>query len=382
MKTTRILSLVLTLILALSFAACGAPAAPAAPAAAPAAPAAAAEPAAAPAPAAPAAAAPAADPAPAAAAGDPFADGPEVEIIVAYAASEETSMGKKQVEIAERLAAETNGKIKMSIYPNGQLGSDTELFEGVQAGNISMTLSAPSSQVNYIPELAILDIGGLYKDLESCNAFLKGDYFDEISSYYEKANIKLLSIDVSFFREMTSNKPINSFADFQGVKIRTQENKYHMAYWSALGANPTPLAFAELYIGLQQGLVDAQENPIEVMKASKLNEVQDYLVLTHHIPFVQIVAMNLDFYNSLPAAYQDALNKHIRQGNDELIAASAATVQGVVDELVAEGTTVLELDDATYQQMQVGADACIAEMKKDLDPAVVDAYVNAVRAMY
>lgn len=313
--------------------------------------------------------------------GDAFVDGPKIEIMLGYSGSDETLMGKKTYVMADRINEASGGKITVTVYPNGQLGGDTELFEGVQSGNVTMMVSTPSSQVNYIPELAILDIGGLYTDLDSCNAVLRGKYFDIINGYYRAKGLKLLSADATNFRVMSSNKPINTFSDYSGVKIRTQENRYHTTYWSALGANPTPLTFGELYIGLQQGLVEAQENPAEVLQASKFQEVQDYVVMTNHIPFVSMIIMNLDFWNSLPEAYQEVLSKNIRETQNELIAESTENELRVLSELEADGMTVIRLDDKTLEQMQAGTEACITEMKKKLSADVVDAYVNAARSV-
>ena len=101
------------------------------------------------------------------------------------------------------------------------------------------------------------------------------------------------------FRVMTTNKKIESLDDFKGQKIRTMENKYHLAFWQSIGANPTPMAFSEVYIGLQQGTIDAQENPYEVIVSGKIYEQQDYVVKTNHLPHLLSMIVNEDFYNRL-----------------------------------------------------------------------------------
>ena len=102
------------------------------------------------------------------------------------------------------------------------------------------------------------------------------------------------------FRVMSTNKPVNSFADFKGQKIRTMENSYHLAFWKALGANPTPMSFSEVYIGLQQHTIDAQENPYEVIVSNNLYEQQDYVVETNHLPHLISLIVNDDFLQRSP----------------------------------------------------------------------------------
>lgn len=102
------------------------------------------------------------------------------------------------------------------------------------------------------------------------------------------------------FRVMSTNKAVNSFADFKGQKIRTMENSYHLAFWKALGANPTPMSFSEVYIGLQQHTIDAQENPYEVIVSNNLYEQQDYVVETNHLPHLISLIVNDEFFKDLP----------------------------------------------------------------------------------
>ena len=115
---------------------------------------------------------------------------------------------------------------------------------------------------------------------------------------YQKGGYKLLGYADQGFRVMSTNKNVKSIKDFKGQKIRTMENSYHLKFWKTLGANPTPMTFSEVYIGLQQGTIDAQENPYEVIVSSKLYEQQDYVVETNHLPHYISLIVSDEFYNS------------------------------------------------------------------------------------
>ena len=108
---------------------------------------------------------------------------------------------------------------------------------------------------------------------------------------------------------MSTNKPVYSFSDFKGQKIRTMENSYHLAFWKAIGANPTPMSFSEVYIGLQQHTIDAQENPYEVIVSNNLYEQQDYVVETNHLPHLISLIVNDDFFRDLPEDEQEIMTR-------------------------------------------------------------------------
>ena len=150
---------------------------------------------------------------------------------------------------------------------------------------------------------------------------------------------------------MSTNKPVSDIEDFKGQKIRTMENSYHLAFWKSLGANPTPMSFSEVYIGLQQHTIDAQENPYEVIVSNKLYEQQDYVVETNHLPHLISLIVNDDFFKNLSQEEQaimteaaEIATEYAREQSDERIADRIA----VIDE---SGTQVLTLSDDTRMRV-------------------------------
>ena len=166
----------------------------------------------------------------------------------------------------------------MTLYENGALGGDAELTESCIAGSVDFIVGMTGSLVNYIPEAALFDLPNVFPDLETAREVLDGPILAELQAAYEAGGLKLFGYADSGFRVMTSSKAVRQMSDFSGIKIRTMENPNHIAYWQALGANPTPADFSELYMSLEQGTLDAQENPYDLIVANKLYEPQAYVI--------------------------------------------------------------------------------------------------------
>ncbi len=184
------------------------------------------------------------------------------ENITLYAACDsgaDTVTAKFMRDFAKRVEEKSGGKIKVETYSDSQVGGDSEIFEACQGGNISFVFQATSPQVSFIPEAAVLDAPMAFDNIEIARKVLDGELFEKLKKYYSEKGVELLGIADQGFRETTSNKRIEKLSDFKGLKIRTMENPYHIKFWKALGANPTPMSYSEVYIGLQQGTIDAQE---------------------------------------------------------------------------------------------------------------------------
>lgn len=308
-------------------------------------------------------------------------NGSEVKIILAYSGTNETTSGKSALRFKSLLEEATSGNITVTTYDNNQLGSETETIEGVQAGNITMSIIATSPQVPFIPELAVFDLPNALTDLEAAYTVLSGGGFrDQINIAYEKAGLHLAGITPTAFRQMTSNKPVRTLEDFNGIRIRTMENKYHMAYWTALGASPTPLAFSELYMGLQQGLVDAQENPLNSTISTKLYEQQKYIIKTNHIMFIYCYFINKSFYDGLSVAYQQAIDKAITQTTSEVLAESKKSELDAETKLRANGLEIIEVSEEMRTKMIEAAQGAYQMVRADIGDMLVDAILNDMDA--
>jgi len=302
-----------------------------------------------------------------------------LQLAGAYPSTGNTPRAFVTQKIKEMIEQRSNGKIKVEVYLDNQLGGDREILEGCQVGGIAMVSQTTAPQVTFIPELAVFDIPMLFDNLDLARKALSGSFRQKLEPLYEKAGLKLLLFEPIYYRETTTNKPIKTINDFKGLKIRTMENKYHMAFWKTLGANPTPLNFSELYIALQQGIVDAQENPYEIVWANKFYEVQKYLVNTHHICFILSIVMNKGLYDSMPAEYKKIITDSMNEAGNMLFENAKANNQALLANVVKQGMTVIELTDDMKQGMNKAAKGVEQMVRKDVGDGIVDELMTAIK---
>lgn len=277
---------------------------------------------------------------------------PQFTMKMAFSGAEATAGGQTGNLLKDLIEKNSNGRIKVSFYPNAQLGVDKDYIESCMAGVIQMPLGATSPLVNYIPELGVFDIPNLFTDVPSAYKVLSGPIKDKFSGYFAKAGLKLEMFVPIGFREMTSNKAVRKFEDFKGVKIRTMDNPNHIAYWKSLGASPTSLSFSELYIGLQQGVVDAQENPVDVMTKAKLYEQQKYIINTNHIMFIGTTYINQKFYDSLPKDLQKVIDDASQKAGEFYMQTAVKADEEALAFNKTKGLEVINLPDSEVKKIK------------------------------
>ncbi len=211
-------------------------------------------------------------------------------------------------KFVEEVARLSEGKMRINIYANGTIGTDKELLEGCKDGDIPFVVQNTAPQVSFMPELAVFDLPVPFDSIEEARKAIDNqDFYSEVDEIFMEEGYKLLGIADQGFRVMTSNKKIEQVSDFKGQKIRTMDNANHLQFWQAIRANPTPMAFSEVYIGLQQKTIDAQENPCEVIVSGKLYEQQKYVIQTNHLPHFITLFMSDDFFHDLNKEQQEVI---------------------------------------------------------------------------
>jgi tripartite ATP-independent transporter DctP family solute receptor len=210
-------------------------------------------------------------------------------------------------EVAEK---ESGGSLKINLFDKNQLGDDRVVIEGTIFGDIDLAVSSTSPMATIWSDLYIFDSPYLFLTTDEAYAGMDGPVGRNILNNMSGKGLKGLAFWENGFRNFTNNKvAVKLPADVRGMKIRTMENEVHLAAWKALGANPTPMAFTELFTALQQGTVDGEENPLGIIDSNKFYEVQKYLSMTQHVYTPYILVMNNDKYNSLSSAQKAAIDK-------------------------------------------------------------------------
>lgn len=235
-----------------------------------------------------------------------FAASKPVRIKIASVVPETQSQHIALRDVFKKYVEEkSDGRLIVEIYPNGQLGGERQAIESVQLGTVQMTVTAVAVLSGFEPKFQVFDLPFLFKDKPAAYAALDGELGSMLSRNLVPLGLKTLGFPENGYRHITNNKgPIRTPDDLKGMKVRTMENPIHMAAFRALGANPTPMSFGELYTALQQKTVDAQENPIALIYTSKFYEVQKYCSLTGHVYAATIAVCNDDWFNKLPADLQ------------------------------------------------------------------------------
>lgn len=226
----------------------------------------------------------------------------------------------KFAELAEKYS---NGRLKVNVAVGGVLGGERDVAEGIQIGTVDGAILGGILQ-NFDPAMAILEFPFLFKNPAHVRAVMEGPVGEKIRQrLIDKTGIRVLHYVMRTPRELTTKKPVNTLADLKGLKIRVPEMEAHLATWRALGANPTPLAFPEVYTALQLGTVDGQENPLGVIYSNKFYEVVHNLAITDHLVGFMMIVMNNDRFNALDPELQQALEKASLEAsryNDGLLA--------------------------------------------------------------
>lgn len=240
----------------------------------------------------------------------------------------------------------SGGSVKVDLYPGGQMGGDAEMTENVMAGSLDFYCGNISNTVPYVTAGAVLDEHWAFDDLAHFRRFIDSDFMDALNEEYQASNMRITAVAEVGMRHLLSNKKIQSVADLKGLKVRVMQNKYHIAAWEALGAAPTPMDWGEVYVGLQQKMIDAVEQPYFFICSSKLYEVQDYMLETNHIAQPAALFMSETVYQGLPADIQALI--------DECAETATQQTRKACDDMMAD--RLQEIKDHDVEVSQVPED--------------------------
>lgn len=275
----------------------------------------------------------------------------------------------------------TNGAVQVEVCASGQLGGEEDTLEQVAQGNLEMAVASFAPVVSYVKEFEVMDIPFVYNSYEEAWLVLDSYVGTDLLAAMENYGLKGMAFMENGFRQVTSSQgAIENMDSFKNLKIRTMQNNNHMAFFQAMGANPTPVPFSELYMALSQKIADAQENPIANVTDKKLYEVQDYLSLTNHIYDAMPLVCNLDFFNSLPAAYQAVVTAGAIYGQEVSRFINLEREDLILADLEKQGMKINTVSDDVRAEMAAAAQpAAIDLIAKDIGQEAVDNYLNSVK---
>ncbi len=256
--------------------------------------------------------------------------------------------------VGEEFEKATEGRYSIEVYPASSLGKETDINEGLGLGTVDIIYTGQLFAGLSFGPVAIGGAPFMFRDYDHWEKFRSSDLFDELADgYLDASGNHIVAMTYYGERHVTSNKEINTPEDMAGLKIRVPDAPLYMMFPRAVGANPAPIAFAEVYLALQQGVVDAQENPLPTIEAKKFHEVQDYIVLTGHITDALLTIIGGPTWDSMDEADRDVLIDLIEQAADnctqDIIAKEQELVQGFRD----MGKNVVEVDKTPFREATV-----------------------------
>lgn len=275
--------------------------------------------------------------------------------------------------LAKDLAEQTGGRVELKIFHSSQLGNEKDLIEGLKMGTIDGALVGGSSFQSLDPKFGIEELPYAFATNEQAYKAFDGELGKILFDILKKKGIVGLSWWENGFRHISNNKrPVEKPADLNGIKIRVTPQKMRLDTFTALGASPMPIPFGELYSALQQGVVDAQENPLVIFVSNAFFEVQKHLSLTGHIWTSAVLCVGTDVWDkvsdddkkvfmTLAAKWRDEERKMIRDADAAL-----------VDEIKKKGVDVRTVDKTAFRE-------AVQSVWKDFEPVFGAELMNLVR---
>lgn len=282
------------------------------------------------------------------------------------------------VRMAEEAAKRSNGRVKVSIFPSSQLGSDREMLQNTQAGVIGGMLEATTKLVTFVPQFGVLDLPYLATSRPQAFRLLDSPVVEqELNTRAAAAGFHIVGYwEVTLRSVYTRTKVINSAADLRGLKIRVIPSPSFITLFRALGASPTPMSFGELYTALQQGVVDGAENDVLTYQGVKHAEVAKNLAITNHMMLINAFIVSEKHWTKIPDGLKSVLRAASAEGRKAVNEVREAREKTALSELRSAGVRVTEPDLKPFVDTGRGT---YKEFEQRLGRELIDKIVAAAK---
>src|SRR6266849_10395632 len=256
--------------------------------------------------------------------------------------------------VAEEIKKRTNGKYEIQVFPASQLGNENQINEGLGLGTVDMIYTGVAFAGSIHKPISITNAPFVLRDFDHWKAYRDSKLFRDIAKGYEdKTKHKVIALTYYGQRMVTANKEIKKPEDMKGMKLRVPPAPLFLMFTKSVGANATPIAFAEVYLALQQGTVDGQENPLPTIMAKKFYEVQSHVMLTGHIVESLLTIVGSHVWSKLSDAdkkvFEEVLAQAAAKASDEI----RTSEQKIADELRKLGKTVVQVDREAFRRAAI-----------------------------
>ncbi len=266
-------------------------------------------------------------------------------INIAFTQTLDSQHGEAAKAFKQELETLSSKGFTVDLKPAGALGGEREVVESLQLGIIEMTISSTGPLGNFDKDVYLFDFPYVFESYDHAHKVLDSHIGQDILDGMSAHQIKGLAWGENGFRQITYNgKPIANPEDLKGRKIRTMENKVHIATFEALGASPVPMSWTEVFTALQQGTIDGQENPINLAVTSKLYEVQKEASLTQHLYSPAVIAMSQSYWDGLSKQEQEWVQTSANKAAVVMRQTRERLENEAFDELKQKGMTIDKVD--------------------------------------
>ncbi|OLO42473.1 ABC transporter substrate-binding protein [Alkalihalophilus pseudofirmus] len=279
----------------------------------------------------------------------------------------------------ELVEERTNGSIVVETYHSGQLGDDRSMMEALQLGTQEVTIPSTAPIAGFVQEFTVFDFPFLFPSEEVADEVLDGEVGQMMLEKLDDQNLVGLAYWENGFRDLTNDRrAVASMEDMKGLSIRTMENDLHLEAFRALGANPTPMAFTELFTALQQGAVDGQENPVATVYLQGFYEVQDHISNTHHIYSPFVFLMGRPFFDTLTEEEQDIVRTAAQEAGQYQREVNREANAEYLEDLQEAGMTYTEISEEARQEMVDTVQPILDKYAERIGQDIVDQVYEAI----
>ncbi|MER2491786.1 sialic acid TRAP transporter substrate-binding protein SiaP [Catenovulum sediminis] len=258
---------------------------------------------------------------------------------------------KWAVWAAQEIKKQTQGRYQIQVFPTSIMGKEAELNQSLSLGTIDIIYTGTSFAGQNYPPMTLSELPYIFRDYQHWQNFNNSALFEEMSLGYKKATKGNQIVANNYYgqRHLTANKPIKTPDDMANLKLRVPNASIYKMFPLAVGANPSPIAFSEVYLALQQGVVDAQENPLPTIKAKKFYEVQKYISLTGHLQGSILTVLSDRLWSSLNTQDKIIFNQVLKEAAQGVSSDTRASESALLDWFKAQGVTVLTVDRSLFR---------------------------------
>lgn len=293
----------------------------------------------------------------------------ETQLRMAVPDPADSSVGRAATRFAELVSEKTGGEVIIQVFPDGVLfGKDQNAaINQLGSGALDGLILASSVYSSFEPRMNAISLPYLFADYDQLQAYLSGEPGQELLASLDRLDIHGLGFFLRTFRNVTTREtPITTADDFKGLTLRTPNNALFVSLFNALGANPTPMAFSEVYSALQLKVIDGQENPVEVPWNNRFYEVQGHLNMTQHLADSFLVALSNAAWKRIPAEHHDAVEAAAEEMIAEHDAEEIAQEEAIIAKLQDAGMQVNRFEDGELEKVQEIARGIYPEFEKQI----------------